>query len=212
MRVSARADALAAVVGAVARQALHDWGATRVALLDDGSPEAELAGAWLAAALPAGALLRLSEPLPELESLLQAAGVAAESARAEALRVSARAVDGALVANPVNKTALLLGGPLPPEPFLPLGDLYASEIRAVTGGWSAPESVRGVVELAGGLEALDAALGAHLERRDPAGLAALPAEAREEVERALARGRASRTLGRLVPKIGYRTIGLDLFQ
>jgi len=212
--VSERARRLAEVVGAVARQALADRGARRVALLDDGSPEAELAAAWLADALPAGALVRVAPPARALESVLQTAGAGGgdEAARAEARRLWARLLPESLGALPANKTALLLGGALPPEPLLPLGDLYASEVEALAGGWSAPEAVRALAERAGGVERLDDALRARFEGRDPRGPDRLPACAAEEVRAALARGAASRVAPRIVPKIGYRTLGVDLFE
>ena len=209
-----RAARIAEIVGAIARQALADWGAERVALVDDGSPEAALAAGWLESALPAGALVRVSEPLPGLEPLLQPSGgePAWLDPRLEALRVTARRVAGALLALPANKTALLLGGALPPEPFLPVGDLYASEVRELAGGWSAPEAVRALAEAAGGIEALDEALRARFDGRGGAGAGRLGPEARAAVESALRRGTASRMVGRLVPKLGSRTLGVDLFE
>jgi hypothetical protein len=65
---------------------------------------------------------------------------------------------------------------------------------------------------AGGIERLDGALRERIEERNPAGLEALPVAVRLAVERALARGRASRLFPRIVPKIGSRTLGLDLFE
>jgi hypothetical protein len=107
-------------------------------------------------------------------------------------RMRARLMDGALPAHPANKTALLLGGELPPEPLLPLGDLWAGDVVALAGGWSAPDEVRRLADAAGGIAALDAALRALIDGRGAAALDALPAAARSEVRRRLAAGRASR--------------------
>lgn len=201
------------LVAAVARQALADRGLGRVALLDDGSPEAALAARFLERLGP-DALVRARTEAPEVESILHAVGRSPSDARAarEAARLRARLEPDALPAAPDSKTALLLGGELPPEPFLPLGDLWATEVAELAGGWSAPEEVRALAEAAGGIEALDAALRARVDRRDPAGLDALPAPVAEEVRRRLERGRASRFSVRVVPKLGRRTVGVDLFE
>lgn len=205
---------VAEIVGAVGRQALVEWGVGRIALLDDGSPEAALAAEWLGAALPAGALVRVSEPLPGLESLLQPAADAEATGmvREEALRLTARLVADALPAHPANKTTLLLAGALPPEPFLPVGDLYASEVAALAGGWSAPAAVAVLADRAGGIEALDEMLRARFDARGGAGAGRLGPEVRGDLEAVLRRGTASRVVGRVVPKLGSRTIGLDLFE
>lgn len=204
---------ISAIVGAVARQALADRGATRIALLDDGGPEAELAARMLTAALGAEAVVRVTAGDGEMESVLHLAPeVSPARARDEARRVKARLVPGALAANPANKTALLLGGELPPEPLLPLGDLWAGEVAALAGGWSAPEPVQHLAGQAGGIAALDDALRGWIDRRDAAALDRLPREAAESVRRALEVGRAARLHPRIVPKIGARTLGVDLFD
>lgn len=213
MSAGERRGRVGAVIGAVARQALEDWGARRVALLDDGSPEAELASALLLEALGADAVVRVRAEEGDLESLLLLSGaVLPDLARAEAARLRARLLPDALPAHPANKTALLLGGPLPPEPLLPLGDLYAAEVEELAGGWSAPAAVRELAELCGGIARLDDALRRRMDRRDPGGLDALPPEARQRAADALARGAASRLWPRVVPKIGHRTLGADLLQ
>jgi hypothetical protein len=186
---------IAEIVGAVARQALADRGASRIALLDDGGPEAELAA-------------RLLAP----ERVVRVTAEAGERLREEARRMRARLIDGAVAAHPGSKTALLLGGELPPEPLLPLGDLWATDVAELAGGWSAPPGVKRIAALAGGIEALDAALRRWADGRAAAALGALPAEAAEAVARALAAGRASRLHPRIVPKIGTRTLGVDLFE
>lgn len=209
----ARERRVGEVIGAVARRLLADRDASRIALLDDGGPEAALAARILGAALGPGAVVRVTAEEAEVESVLHGVrGVTPAEAAAELRRMRARLVPAALPANPANKTALLLGGELPPEPFLPLGDLYAGEVAALAGGWSAPDAVRRVIERAGGVEKVDDALRRAVDRRDPAGLGGLrPAEAKA-VRAALARGRASRVHPRVTPKLGGRTLGVDLFE
>lgn len=208
----AREMRIAEVIGAVARQALADRGRTRIALLDDGGPEAELAARLLTAVLGVDAVERVADG-GGVESVLHAAEGVSPARRAEEMRrTRARLMDGALPAHPASKTALLLGGELPPEPLLPLGDLWASDVAALGGGWSAPEEVRALADAAGGIEALDAALRGLIDGRDAAALDALPAEVGDAVRRRLAAGRASRIFPRVVPKLGGRTLGVDLFE
>lgn len=209
-----RSERLAEIVGLVAQQALADRGVASVALIDDGGPEAELAAQWLERALPDGAVRRVAQPPAGLESLLQPSAVGAEAARrrSEALRLAARLLPDALVANPVNRTVVLLSGDPPPDPLLPLADLYASEVLELVGGWSGPEGIREVADRAGSVAVLDAALRARLDRRDANGLRSLPPELAAEVDALLARGRAARRAAWIVPKIGYRTLGVDLFE
>lgn len=204
---------LAELVRAVARQALADRGVRRVALLDDGSPEAELAARFLAP-LGADAVVRVRPDEAEVEPLLHLLPreIPRERLARELARLRCRLEPDALCASPRNKTALLLGGALPPEPFLPLADLWASEVAELAGGWHAPAEVREAAEASGGIEALDAALRGHFDRRDPRALSALPGDAERRVRELLARGRASRLFPRVVPKLGSRTLGVDLFE
>jgi len=221
---AARAQRISDVVTAVAKQMLLDRGAERFALLDDGSTESTLAAEWLSAALGADAVVRVRGDARSVDSLLQPHRAAAadqpraahqvERARAEAevRRLHARLVPGAVVANPANKTALLLGGAPPPDPFFPLGDLYASEVALLAGGWTAPADVREIAAACGGVGPLDDALRGLVDHRNAAALERLGPENRRSVAAALARGRAARVFGTVVPKIGTRTLGVDLFE
>lgn len=204
---------VAEVVGAVARQALADRGLARVALLDDGGPEAAFAARMLEARLGVEAVERVTVSPTEVESVLHLFGpVSRTVVRDELRRMRARTLDGVLPAHPANKTALLLGGELPPEPFLPLGDLWASEVEALAGDWSAPDPVPQWAQTAGGIEALDAVLRRWTEERDPLALEDLPLKIANDARGSLAAGRPSRIFPRLVPKLGYRTLGVDLFE
>ena len=204
---------IAEIVGAVARQALADRGLARIALLDDGGPEAALAARLLARTLGEDAVLRVTADGAGVEPFVPgAATVPAWRMAEEARRLRARLTDGALTAHPASKTALLLGGELPPEPLLPLADLWATDVIALAGGWSAPPEVEAAAEAAGGIGALDGALRRLVDARDPAGLGALPADAADRVRRMLAAGRASRRTPRTVPKLGGRTLCIDLME
>lgn len=210
----ARLRRLGEVVGAVARQALADRGLRRVALLDDGGPEAELAARLLADALGTDAVVRVGAGDGELEPLLHRLAPESGAARVEeeVRRLRARLVPDALPAHPANKTELVLGGELPPEALLPLGDLWAGEVAELAGNWSAGDEVRRLAEAAGGIGALDDALRAWIDRRDPDGLRGLPGDVAERVRHGFARGRTARLFPRVVPKLGTRTLYVDLFE
>jgi hypothetical protein len=202
------------VIGAVTRQALADRRLSRVALLDDGSPEAGLAARMLEAELPADSLVRITGTEQDVEPVLHLTGASVDERTAadEMRRLRARLLSDALIANAANKTALLLGGELPPDPLFPLGDLWASDVAEMAGGCSLPPTVSRLAEKAGGTDKLDAALKRWIDGRDPAGLDGLPPEARDAVRRAFEAGRASRTWARTVPKLGFRTLGVDLHE
>src|SRR5262245_62544594 len=71
--------------------------------------------------------------------------------------------DGMLGASLANKTGLLLGATFPGEPLVPLGDLYASQVRHLAGDVRLPENVRGLADAAGGIDVLDHALQGRFE-------------------------------------------------
>jgi hypothetical protein len=206
---------LSLVIGQVARSALQASDAAAVVLLDDGSPEARLAASLLGETLPKGHFERARGDAPDLEPVLRYARANAageeSAARMEALRFRARLRKDGLVACAVNKTALLLAAP-PPEPFLPLGDVYATQVAGAGEGWQVPAEVEALADLAGGMEALDAALHRSFDLRLPSGLDPLPQRARQAVEEALERYRHFRRYPVVVPKIGPRTVGVDLHE
>ena len=202
---------VAEVIGAVARQALADHGRTRIALLDDGSPEARLAAGILIDQLGADAVVSVGALDADL-ALLDGSGADPRRMAEEVMRMRARLLDDALPAHPANKTALLLGGALPPEPLLPLGDLWATDVVALAGGWSAPPDVVALAEAAGGIEALDGVLRRLIDGRDAAAAHAFREDVAERVRAALSAGSASRRYPRIVPKLSVRTLCADLFE
>jgi hypothetical protein len=202
---------VAEVIGAVARQALADHGRARIALLDDGGPEARLAAGILIDQLGPDAVVSVGALDADLGLL---GGSAADPRRVaeEVTRMRARLLDDALPAHPANKTALLLGGALPPEPLLPLGDLWATDVIALAGGWSASPDVVALAEAAGGIEALDGVLRRLIDGRDAAAAHAFREDVAERVRTALFAGSASRRYPRIVPKLSVRTLCADLFE
>ncbi|MGH7470878.1 MAG: hypothetical protein ACRENP_23265 [Longimicrobiales bacterium] len=193
---------LRSIVGGVLREALRMTDRAGIVILDDGSPEAVLLSAWCAQEIGARRTWR--------------AGPNGAQDTEEGLRHRARVLARerrALTANAANKTALLLAAEPPCEPLLPLGDLYATQVVALAGGWSAPPEVRHLVDQAGGIEATDGALHAWFEewRNAHQALKLLPASCRGPFLEAVSRGRFWRERAGLIPKLSGRTIGIDLF-
>lgn len=201
------------VIVGVLVQALEDARATELVLLDDGSPEAALIATMLGssgkhgAAAGAGPDVAAVRLVRERATSFEPGDLLAAWSRAAAARPAA------LVAQPVNKTAALLGGALPGV-VLPLGDLWASQVAALAGQWSAPAPVRSLAEAAGGIDSLDQALQALVDRRihPDAACAGLPAGVRGTLLALWDDTRFARRFTGLVPKLGTRTLGVDLFD
>lgn len=213
----ARREHVAAVIAAVIAGAVRTSGAKGVVLLDDGSPEAGLAAFCARQAVGDDAVWCATATTPVALGMVTAAAesTAVPQIAVELQRAAARVLchrHDALAAHPANKTALLLAPPTPPETLLPLGDLYADDVRSLQGAWSAPPTVCDLAELAGGIDALDRALRRLLERRENARTAFedLPTAAQRGVAEALATTAFHRRYIGLVPKLGERTLGIDL--
>lgn len=218
-------SAVAEVIGAVVAGAVQEAGAGGIIVLDDGSPEVTLALECCGVGLGKRRVLAPSSSTAEaVGSLVRSAlgedvgefGPDSFHAEQEAKRFAARlmaAACGWLLAHPANKTALLLSRTAPPEQILPLGDLYASEVEAILGRCSVPAEAERLVELAGGVAALDRLLYALVDERREAEavLAGLPCDLARKVLNALAASRFARRRLGLVPKLGRRTLGIDFF-
>ena len=177
-----RRERVGRIIGNVVRQALADAGAAGVQVLEGDTPEGRLLTEWCRGALGD-------------ERVFTGTGGA---------RV--------LAAHPVSKTVLLLSDP-PDSPVLPLGDLYACQVQELAGGWTAPRAVCELAAAAGGLAALDEALRAWCEERRPLADALRPlGGAAAAVEAALRAQRWRRWRLGLVPKLGARTFGIDLWE
>jgi hypothetical protein len=197
--IDARAERIARVICGVLDDALRASGKSGLVVLDDGSPEAALLIHWCGEYLAGPFWSAEGQPEALVELRVRALHLAAEKS--------------ALMAWPANKTALLLGRDRPGEPLLPLGDLYATQIRELARGWSVPADVQLIVDSAGGLDCVDEALHAIYEGWSTAekGAEHLPVKARGPFLEAVRAGRFWRQRPGLVPKLGTRTIGIDLF-
>lgn len=195
-----RTERIGRVIAGVLEQALEDARAPVLVLLADGSPEAALIEALVRPRLGARLVLIPSR-------------TAAPGDLLAAWAYAAAAHPTALVALSASKTVALLGGALPGA-VLPLGDLWASQVAALCGGWSAPPSIRSLAQSAGGIEALDDALQALVDRRlhPAAACARLPGELGGTLLALWEDTRFARRFTGLVPKLGARTIGVDLFD
>lgn len=188
---------VAAVIGGVVAAAARDAGRSRIVVVDQAPPES-------------GLLERLLRDGPFGLTVERVSGSDADDARARARRTAGR--DG-LVVDPVNKTVAVLFPELLAEPVLPLADLYATQLRALAGDWSAPEPCRELIDRVGGVDAVDRFLTRHLDERRPLdeALSTIP----DSAARAALRGRFlagwwwRRRVG-VVPKLGSRTLGIDL--
>jgi hypothetical protein len=207
--MSSRGERTARVIRDVIAAAVHDAGARGVVVLEDWTPEGELVYEWLVAELGEARVWRAAS----LASNVQHRGAdAADVQRLAAWRMARE--QAALIAHPANKTVLLLGGRVPWADVFPLGDLWASQVEALTRRWSAPEAVETLAAAGGGLAALDAALARMIDGREHASdaLASLSAPAAQQLVTLYERGRFFRLRARLVPKLGARTLGIDLFD
>lgn len=209
--MSDRLAHVASIIAGVVAVAARDAGRSRIVIVDHAAPECAL----LERLLRAGGF-----PLPteragtSLANDAQAT-VARETVALEELRAHARRMAGSdgLAADPVNKTVAVLFPELLAEPLLPLADLYATQVRALGSDWSAPAVARAFIERAGGVEAVDAFLVRHLEERRPMNEALTPipgAPARHELAERFRAGWWWRRRVGVVPKLGTRTLGLDL--
>lgn len=188
---------LAAVIAGVVRTAARDAGRDRLVLVDDGSPEADLVERLLADG---------SQPS------LERAGRSVDDPEARRHAARTHAGPDGLLLHPANKTVAVLWPDGLAEPVLPLADLYATQVHALAGGWSAPPSARAAIDAAGGIEAVDRFLTLLLdERRDVRTAAAHldPGAADRLIDRYRAGWWWRRRLG-VVPKVGPRTLGIDL--
>lgn len=117
-----------------------------------------------------------------------------------------------LVLNTTNKTALLLGY-LPSADILPFGDLYYSQVVELAGAAQLPGPSAELAAACGGAEALDRALGRYYDQRMswPAATGQLAPAAAAQLWSALEAARFRRARVPLIPKLGSRTLGIDLF-
>jgi hypothetical protein len=120
--------------------------------------------------------------------------------------------EGGFVIDPASKTALLLGT-CPDADVLLFGDLYYSQVVELAGAVLLPPAAAGLAAACGGTEALDRALQQFFDERAdwPSAAAELPTGAREQLEAAVESARFRRARLCVVPKLGARTLGIDLY-
>lgn len=203
---------LRTVVVGVVDSALRERGAGGVVLAGPESPERRLLVRWLGerAVVPA------DEAVAPVREVLAAAAPDAppQVLEVEARRAVARAraaAEGLLCAAEIHKTTLVLASALPPEPVLPLGDVWASEVEAAAGACTVPAPLEGLVA-PDAIASVDGALRAHLESGVALeeALAPLESAVRERLADLLRRRPWGRFRMPLVPKLGARTVGIDL--
>jgi hypothetical protein len=124
--------------------------------------------------------------------------------------IELHADSGGLPVSAASKTELLLAGPGAPANLYPLGDLYSSDL-AQWGVIELHDELRALSREAGGIEPLDRVLRRLLDERRPAdaAFADLP-HIRDAVMTRLQKTRFRRANLGIVPKVGARTIGIDL--
>lgn len=141
------------------------------------------------------------------------AGAAADLARSICEQaVGAANLGNGLLVDPASKTALLLGE-CPPADVLLFGDLYYSQVAELAGSAELPAASARLAELCGGGDVLDRVLCRFFDERAPwqSAAAELVPGVRELLEQALERARFRRARVGLVPKLGGRTLGIDLY-
>ena len=142
---------------------------------------------------------------------VEGSGPATAFASALCNRAGAEAGAGLRV-NAASKTALLLGD-VPDADVLPFGDLYHTELVALIGAHQPGVIVMELAALCGGAETLDETLRRFYDQRSgwDAAAALIPPNARPAVKARLDAARFQRLRVGLVPKLGARTLGIDLF-
>jgi len=210
-------DRIAHVVVGVVADAIREAHAHGVVSASAPRPETALLERWFAAAaitvkLPHADVVRaVADSLEAIEGGDPSETVA--RSKEEACRAAARIIahrEGLIPISAANKTELIWAEHLPPEPLLPLGDLYASQIHALAGACTAPPPLTDIEPAR--LKAVDKAIAQVVDGgvRPDTAFAELPSELRDAAHSALRRSVWKGTLPPIVPKLGRRTLGLDL--
>ncbi|CAN5696498.1 hypothetical protein BH23GEM10_BH23GEM10_17080 [soil metagenome] len=204
MSDAAAAARVERVVCGVVEAALAASGAHGLLVLEDRSPEGELVHGWLQRAFGDTA-----HRVTVLASNVQGM----EPAAAHRL-VADREYGRMLIVHRVNRTMLLRGGAPPRADLLPLGDVHASWLERLHGACTLSADVQAAADAVGGLDRLDAVLAAWIDARadSAAAVVGLDPAAAARLTELYERGRFYRLWPRLVPKLGARTLGIDLWD
>ena len=202
---------------AVVAEVIREADAHGVVLASSPRPETALLERWFTAAaitvrIPDAEIVRVVADSLEA-SLAGDASEAEARSNEEAHRAAARVIanrEGLIPVSAANKTELIWSERLPPEPLLPLGDLYASQIHTLAGACSAPPPLVDIEP--DRLRAVDKALAQVVDHgvRPDIAFAELPSELRDAAFFAMQRSAWKGTLPPVVPKLGRRTLGVDL--
>lgn len=207
MDADAEAVRVQRIVCGVAEAAVAATGAAGLLVLDHGSPEGRLVGAWFEVRFGADRVHRGDAVAGNVRD------AHATASSAQTLE-EARQRDRLIVVHPVNRTMLLLGGAPPLADLLPLGDVPASWIAHVQRECTLSDEVAAVAGAAGGVDALDAMLADWVDARMDPDRAFSPVGTviAGRIIELYERGRFFRLRPRLVPKLGPRTVGIDLWD
>lgn len=210
-------DRITRVVVAVVAEAIREADAHGVVLASSPRPETALLERWFTAAaitvkIPDAEVVRAVADTLEA-SLGGDASEAVARSNEEAHRAVARVIANREELIPVsaaNKTELIWAERLPPEPLLPLGDLYASQIHALAGACTAPPPLVDIEP--DRLRAVDKAIAQVVEDgvRPDVAFVELPSELRDAAFSAMHRSAWKGILPPVVPKLSRRTLGVDL--
>lgn len=199
----------APVVAAVVQAEIARLGLGGAVLASPPGPESELLRRWLA---PLTAL-RVPDAgaVADLAGALAAAGAPGHVLEALAWRAAAEALahgEGLLPLGSTNKTQLLLDPAPLPARVLPLGDVWASAVRAAVGSAALPPALAGAGPQL--VAEVEAALASYLEGGVAPDRAFGPlGSLGHAAVRALNAAEKNRR-GLLVPKLGPWTVGCDL--
>lgn len=196
------------VAGVVAEE-LARTGCGGVVLASPPGPGTQLLTAWLASVGP----VRTPDAgwIADVAGALAAAGAPADQVEALAWRAvgeAQAAAGGLLPVGSTDKTSLLLDPAPLPARVLPLGDVWATRVAALTGHLSVPPVLRGRDRDT--VRTVEEALASYLqEGRSPARAFGALGELGSAVHRALDAAEPRRR-GLLVPKLEGWTVGADL--
>lgn len=209
METRSGASPLGRRISAVVIQEVERLGCCGVVLASPPGPANELLRTWL------GPMVTVRAPDPggvsDVAGALVANGASGRAVERLAWRAVAEALgeaEGLLCVGDTNKTQLLLDpGPLPAR-VLPLGDVWASQIHAMTGRWALPPAL--VHASPDQVVLWEEALRAYLLQGTPPTSAFAPLGPQAEaLRRALDAAEGARR-GLLVPKLEAWTVGADL--
>lgn len=207
--MSAESERAGRIIGDVVAAEVARTGSRGVILASPPGPEADLLAGWLPSSLP----LRYPDPgaVSDVAGALAAADAPGHHVEALAWQVVARAQSlsrGLLPLGTINKTALLLGHAPLAARVLPLGDVWATDVKEWSGGAVLPAVLHDATQDEVAL--VEHALRRYLEEGVAPGDAFGPLGSLEAPVRAALDGAEHHRRGLVVPKLDRWTAGIDL--